>query len=363
MQKILINKNWKFFDKKTRIYLFNVVTSKQLEITNDIDASLFVLNTIKKGISKDKLFQQFENNFFILGKKWLNESLEVLKHWGVISKLRTKPKKLTNEYLNGLDRQLDFLEEIFPAEGKYKKQLQLKNSKVVILGLGTIAQHIILALEASGIGNFKCIDFDLVEKRNIGRQPILRIDDVGKYKSDVVDKFLRESRGGIKTETQNLMIKNVEDVKKIIKDYDIVLHCCDYPRFLIHRWINEACLELNKPNLLVYSGRVGPFSFPHQTSCYGCMESFLKKHVKAYEELTREITKEGMGRYPELAVVGSITGSLAAKEIVSYILGLEIETYNNFFDISPLNIKITKHSLLKQKDCYACGKRKEIKKR
>lgn len=93
------------------------------------------------------------------------------------------------------------------------------------------------------------------------------------------------------------------------------------------------------------------------------MELFFKKHVKAYKELTNEITDEGMGRYPELAVVGSITGSLAAKEIISNILGLEVETSNHFFDINPSNIKITKHSLFKQKNCYACGKRKKYKKR
>lgn len=359
MKKIFINKNWKFFNKKNDIFLFNILTSKQLKISNDIDACLFVLNSVKKGINEKELYLQFEKNFSFLKKKWLNESLKLLNHWGVIGQDRKKPTDLTNGYLNGLDRQLDFLEEIFPTEGKYTKQLQLKNSKIAILGLGTIAQYIILALEASGIGNFKCIDFDLVEERNIGRQPILRVDDIGKYKTDVIGKFLTRSRDDIKVKTVNIMIKNIDDVKKIIKGYDIVLHCCDYPRFLIHRWINEACLELNMPNLLIYSGRVGPFSFPYNTSCYGCMESFLKKHVKAYDELTKDITEEGMGRYPELAVVGAITGSLAAKEVVSYILGIEIETSNHFFDISPRDIKIIKHPLPRQKNCHACGKRKQ----
>ena len=363
MEILSINKNWKYFYKKNHIYLFNILTSKQLEITKDIKESLFVLNNIKKGINKKELSVKFKNSFPAMNDDWLKTSIKILKSWGTINKNRVKPKQLTKKYLNGLDRQLDFLEEIFPKNGKFKKQLQLKNAKIAVLGLGSIAQYIILALEASGIGNFKCVDFDLIEKRNIGRQPILRINDIGKYKSDVVCKFLKENRSDIKIKNQKIMIKNVNDVKKIIKDCDIVLHCCDYPRFLIHRWINEACLNLNKPNLIVYSGRVGPFSFPHKTSCYGCMELFLKKHVKAYNELTNEITNEGMGRYPELAVVGSITGSLAAKEIISNILGLEVETRNHFFDISPSTIKITKHLLPKQKNCYACGKTNEFKKK
>lgn len=214
MEKISINKNWKYFNKKNHIYLFNIVTSRQLEIVDNIKASLFILNNIKKSVNKKELFLQFKKNFPSLGEDWLIQSLKILKQWGVINKNRIKPKNLTIGYLNGLDRQLDFLEEVFPEEGKYKKQLQLKNAKIAILGLGTIAQYIILALEASGVGNFKCIDFDLIEKRNIGRQPILRIDDIGKYKFEVIGKFLEESRSNIKIKTQKIMIKNVKDVKK-----------------------------------------------------------------------------------------------------------------------------------------------------
>lgn len=361
MQNLHLNNNWRFFEKNKKVYLLNLVTSKQLTIRAptkiEKEAALFILQRLEKGIKKTKLKNDILNQFPELKNKWFSDSIKNLTKYGVISLPRSRPKSLSLKYLLGLDRQLSCLEELFPGEGKFFKQKQLKEANVAILGLGTIAQYVILPLISSGVGNFTCVDFDFVEPRNIGRQPLFRKDDIGKSKAEVVEHFIKESRSGIRVRSKRQMIKNHHDVKDLIQNSDIVIHCCDYPRFEIHRWINRACLELRKPNLLVYSGRVGPFSIPYKTSCYGCLETFLRQFIIPYNELTEEIRKEGFGRYPELAVVGSLTGVLAAKEIIGFIIGITPETYNAFFDINPATLKVTKNHLLRQKNCYACQKK------
>ncbi len=357
MEKLVLNKNWRFLRKGNTVYLINIITSKQLEIIGDQEEALFVLSNLRKGITKVALTTEFLHRFPKLGYKWLTDSLVRLEQQGLFQLFRRRPSPLSEKYLLGLDRQLDFLEEMFSKKGKYEMQVKLKESKIAVLGLGTIAQYTLYSLLSSGVGHFTCVDFDIVEERNIGRQPILRRSDIGKTKAEVVERFLRESRYGLKVKAKKKMIQSIRDVKELIRDCDIVLHCCDYPRFLIHRWINEACLILRKPNLLVYSGRVGPFSIPFKTSCYGCLETFLKKHVIAYDELAELIREEGLGRYPELAVVGGLTGVLAAKEVVAYILGIPPETLNAFLDVSPFSLTVNRHPLPRQKQCYACGKK------
>ncbi|MBD3208355.1 MAG: hypothetical protein GF370_02800 [Candidatus Nealsonbacteria bacterium] len=357
MKKILLNKNWRVIKRKDRICLLNLVTSKQLEITEDKDITLYLFDGLKEKISQEALFRLLKSRFPRINNEWLEKALEDLKEYGVIRSPRTRPSSLPKPYLIGLDRQLDFLEETFPEEGKYKKQTELKETKIAFLGLGIISQYIILPLIASGVGKFKCIDFDIVEKRNIGRQPMFRDEDIGKSKSKVVKDFIENSRFATEVESANKMIKSPKDVKDFVEGCNIVLHCCDYPRFTIHRWINQACLEIGMPNLLVYSGRVGPFSIPYETSCYGCLETFLGRHVVSYKEFTKIIKEEGFGRYPELAVVAGMTGVLAAKEIIGYILGITPETYNAFFDINPFTLKVKKHSLPREKKCYACGEK------
>ncbi|MDP2947488.1 MAG: ThiF family adenylyltransferase [Nanoarchaeota archaeon] len=355
MSKIFLSKNWRFIEKENKIYFFNFVTSKQVEINEDKEMASSFLKGLQGGIEKSTLLKKLRNEFPDMSLKWFNDSIKALKKYYIIQNRKIRPSGLSLRYLAGLDRQLDFLDEMFPNEGGYKKQIELKKIKVAILGLGTISQYIILPLIASGVGNFKCVDFDLIEERNIGRQPIFRRNDIGKSKASVIKDFIKKSRFDIKAETKKKMLRGIDDVKEFIYGCDIVIHCCDYPRFVIHRWINEACLSLNIPNLLVYSGRVGPFSIPFKTSCYGCLETFLKQYVLIYDDFAEKIRKEGLGRYPELAVVGALTGTLAAKEIIAYILGIPVETYNAFFDINPRNVQIIKHPLPRQKKCYACS--------
>lgn len=287
----------------------------------------------------------------------LQSIINKLTELHIFSYPKDKPSSLTNRYLLGLDRQLSFLDAIFPKEGAFLKQEQLKKTKIACLGLGVMGQYVLLPLLASGIGNFVCVDFDVVEMRNIGRQPIFRKEDVGKPKAKVVGNFIKQNRAGVKVKSVNTKIKNPQDVERLIKDSDIVIQACDYPRFEVRRWINKACLKLKKANIVVYSGRIGPLSIPYKTSCYGCLETVMRELAPFYEDFTEMIKNEGMRRYPELGVVPAICGVIAARDIVAFILGIKPETMNAFFDIHPTTLQIIKHSLPRQKNCYACGKK------
>ena len=216
-----------------------------------------------------------------------------------------------------------------------------------------------MALVSSGIGSFKCVDFDTVDERNIGRQPIFKKTDIGRPKSEIVKEYILSNRKDVKVEAYNIKLNNTKDVEKIIADCDIVIHLCDLPRFLIHRWINSACLRLNKPNILCYSGRVGPLCIPYKTACYGCLETEMKKKFVLYEQMANDITYGEFTRFPELAVVGAISGVLVAKEVIGYVLDIKPQTYNAFFDINPFDLKIVLHKLPRQKSCYACSNKNE----
>ena len=88
----------------------------------------------------------------------------------------------------------------------------------------------------------------------------------------------------------------------------------------------------------------------------------MRKKFVLYQQMANDITYGEFTRFPELAVVGSISGVLVAKEVVGHILNIKPQTYNAFFDINPFNLKVTLHKLPRQKDCYACSKRTMNKK-
>jgi len=356
-KKIRKNVNWRLLDTNKGLYLINVVSSKQLELESDKKQTIFLFGLFDIWRSKREIEKLFLSKYPSFDKDWPNRYIKLLMKNDVLKYKTTKPNGLTKQYLLGLDRQLDFLTEIDNGKSNFENQLLLKQTKVAILGLGSVAHYTIMNLVSSGIGSFKCVDFDTVDDRNIGRQPIFKRSDIGRPKSDVVKEFILDNRQGTNVQAFNKELKSEKDVEQIIYDCDIVFHLCDLPRFLIHRWINSACLRLNKPNILCYSGRVGPFCIPYKTACYGCLETKMKKQFVLYEPMVESITNGKFTRFPELAVVGSLSGVLAAKEVVGYLLGIKPQTYDAFFDINPFNLKATLHKLPRQKNCYACSKK------
>lgn len=340
-----------------RLCLINVVSSRQLELESSKQPTNYLFSLFDAQKSKVEIIKAFRSKYPFYAKNWPKRFIELLVKHGVLEYETRKPTELTEQYLLGLDRQLDFLKEISNGKSNFENQLLLKRTRVALLGLGNVAHYTIMGLVSSGIGSFKCVDFDNVEERNIGRQPIFKKTDIGRPKVDVVKEYILNNRKDVEVRAFNMMLKSEKDIEKIVSDCDIVVHLCDLPRFLIHRWINNTCLRLNKPNILCYSGRVGPFCIPYKTSCYGCLETEMRKKFVLYESMVKDITNSEFTRFPELSVVGSLSGILVAKEIVGYLLNIKPQTFNAFFDINPFNLKITLHKLPRQKDCYACSKK------
>ncbi len=73
---------------------------------------------------------------------------------------------------------------LFKEEGMEK----LKNSKVLIFGLGGVGGYVVEALARSSVGHFTIVDNDTVSITNINRQIIAVSDTVGRYKTDVMEE-------------------------------------------------------------------------------------------------------------------------------------------------------------------------------
>ena len=71
-------------------------------------------------------------------------------------------------------------------------QSKLANSTVILVGVGAIGSYVGTILSSSGIKNLIIIDFDTIELSNLNRQLLYRDEDLGKSKSEVAAKRLKE---------------------------------------------------------------------------------------------------------------------------------------------------------------------------
>lgn len=65
---------------------------------------------------------------------------------------------------------------------------KLKNSKVIVFGVGGVGGYVVEALTRAGIGNIDVVDRDTVAESNINRQIIATYETIGEYKVDAIKK-------------------------------------------------------------------------------------------------------------------------------------------------------------------------------
>ena len=71
--------------------------------------------------------------------------------------------------------------------GKEKLKI-LKNSKVIVFGIGGVGSFTVEALVRAGVGEIAMVDFDTIDITNVNRQIHALKSNVGLYKVDEMEK-------------------------------------------------------------------------------------------------------------------------------------------------------------------------------
>ena len=127
---------------------------------------------------------------------------------------------LSDQEFMRYSRQL-LLEDISP-EGQQK----LKNSKVLIVGLGGLGSPASLYLTGAGVGELWLADHDDLHVSNLQRQVLYDSDDISLSKAQLAANRLNQLNPLVKTH----VIAQQLDVKSLIplaEQVDLVLDCCD----------------------------------------------------------------------------------------------------------------------------------------
>ena len=196
--------------------------------------------------------------------------------------------------------------------GGYGQKL-LKESKVLIVGLGGLGCPVLQYAAGSGIGTIGLIDNDDIEISNLHRQTIFSINDIGKPKVEIAKKF----SNFINPETKTIIYKdtlNKKNAKKIIKDYDFIVDCTDNNSSKLI--INDECFNNSKP--LIYASVSGFFG---QVSTFKSYEKD-KNNIPYPSYRCLKIQETNENDCDHIGVLGSIAGvigSLQATELIKQI--------------------------------------------
>lgn len=187
----------------------------------------------------------------------------------------------------------------------------LRDSSVVLFGLGGLGSAVAPYLVAAGVGRLRVVDHDRVDLSNLQRQILYVQADVGRAKAEAAAERLRALNAEAELEAC-VQRADAETLPRLIRDADVVVDGTDnFPtRFLI----NAACVALRKPLVAAaairFEGQAGVFDSSRGGPCYACL----------FDE-----AGETQERCEEAGVLGPVVGnvgSLQALLCLRLLLGL-----------------------------------------
>ena len=254
----------------------------------------------------------------------------------------------------------------------------LSNLKISIIGAGATGSATALLLTRLGVGELCLIDKDTIEESNLNRLHGAKISDVGKYKVDVLEKYIKDIGVGTKISTVKEWVSNLNCIAQL-KTSDIIFGCTDdhAGRILLNRFAYFYLTPIIDMGLVIsvkkdsfelenLQGRIS-YLFPGSDCLVtkgninmeiAYSENLKRNEPENFKRLKEEAYVIGEGN-PSPAVVTFTTqiASMAVNEFLNRIQGYnpqalsaphKIFFFHRGIEIFPGN--------LAENECRLCGK-------
>ena len=123
-------------------------------------------------------------------------------------------------------------------------QLRLKESRVLIVGLGGLGSPVALYLAAAGVGELHLADFDTVDLTNLQRQIVHDTDSVGLSKVDSAIRRLTAINPQIQLIAHRTALDE-DSLAAAVAAVDLVLDCSD--NFSTREAVNLSLIHISEP--------------------------------------------------------------------------------------------------------------------
>lgn len=229
-------------------------------------------------------------------------------------------------------------------------QEKLKDSSVLIVGVGGLGSPIALYLTAAGVGTIGLVDFDVVEHSNLQRQVIHSTSKVGVPKVDLARQYLHDLNPFIEIETYNEVL-SAENIERIGKNYEIIVDGSD--NFSTRYLLNDYCVFQKKTyiygSIFRFEGQMSIFNAQYGP-CYRCI--FPTPPLPG--------VVPGCGEGGVFGVLPGTVGTIQATEVIKLILGLDHHPYGKLYLYDAMDLSIQTIQLKKNPTCKICGTQPDI---
>ncbi|AFF24006.1 molybdopterin-synthase adenylyltransferase MoeB [Pasteurella multocida] len=193
----------------------------------------------------------------------------------------------------------------------FEGQEILKQSKMLIVGLGGLGCAASQYLATAGVGHLTLLDFDTVSLSNLQRQVLHDDSRLAMPKVDSAKLSLQRLNPHIQIDTINAKL-STEKLAEIIPHFDVILDCTDNVE--IRNQLDQVCQQAKVPLVsgaaIRLEGQVTVFTYQENTPTYRTLSQL-------FGENTLSCVEAGV-----LAPIVGIVGSIQALEAIKVRLNI-----------------------------------------
>lgn len=209
------------------------------------------------------------------------------------------------------------------------KLAELKDSKVLIVGVGGVGSYAAEAIARAGIGKIAIMDGDVIELSNINRQLIALEEDIGKFKADVMGKRIKS----INPEAEVTVIREYYSLKSDIclANYDYIIDAIDSVKEKIDLIESSTNQGVRVISSMGTAGKIYNDSFKiadiYESSVCPLAKKVRKElRARGIEHLkvvySNEKTKVNEGELGTMSYVPGVAGLMMAGEVIRELGGI-----------------------------------------
>lgn len=218
-------------------------------------------------------------------------------------------------------------------------QTLLRDSTVLVVGLGGLGSAASQYLAGAGVGRLLLADRDRVETGNLQRQTLYRQVDVGRAKANAAAAQLRALNADVE-----FRCLSEDDWPSAVPQADVVLDCTD--NFPARYAINAACVRARKPLVsgaaIRFEGQLAVFDLRRGGPCYRCLYADSGEAAETCEQAGI------LG-----PVVGTV-GCLQALAALKLLLGIG-EDAGRLHSWDARQMRWRSHKIGTDPECPVCG--------
>jgi adenylyltransferase/sulfurtransferase len=224
-------------------------------------------------------------------------------------------------------------------------QMKLRDSRVLLIGVGGLGSPLALYLAAAGVGTLGLVDADVVDATNLQRQVIHGTRDIGRPKLDSAADRIADVNPHVRVEKHETMLTSANALE-LFRAYDLVADGTD--NFPTRYLVNDACVLTGRPNvygsIFRFEGQASVFGAPGGP-CYRCL----------YPEPPPPGLVPSCAEGGVLGILPGIVGLLQANEVVKMLLGLGESLVGRLLLFDALAMSFRELKLRRDPACPVCG--------